>query len=932
MGRFSGCRLRTRLWLVLIGIVLSGCGLGATDEERISRARALSEEGDSAAAVIELRNVLQNDPVNLEARLMLAETALSIGDTATAAKEYKRAIELGVDPATIGAAYMQSMIGIRDFRAATAFYEELDSSRDEPAILDLYGRALLGLGRVDDARAAFDRALAAGGDDSVRLSLAQLALAQGDADLARAELDRLTDGGRNLARYWQITGDLAMRDSMPDQAISAYEKAIEIDQPDPYGIRTFDARARLGEAQLISGDLEGARATAESLIARAPQHPLPNYLMARVELQSGNPEEALGYAQKVVATAPKNLQARLLAGAASLAMGNPAQAQSYLAPAVADYPQSAPARQLLAQAQLQMGQSEETIDLLSPALDTIDDDDRLAALLGAAQVRAGRPDEAIEMFRDRLAADPDNNGLRLNLANALLAAKRPAEAAEVLGGLTGTESERLPGDVMLLTAELRAGNDEAAAKQADRIAALGEDNPPLFGLLGSSYAAVGRYDEARMYLERLRSLQPDSVPAMRGLGRIEANEGNLDLAREYFEQALSKSPNDPAILMELATIAEKQGEKDQMESLIAQAADAPDSGNRPKLLMAQIKVRQGDMVQAAGYAQRVLESSAGDPEALNILGLVALSENNPAIAQSRFEEAMKSQQGSSTLYFNLARAQHMSGDMAQVRTNLERSVQLAPEALLPSAAFAEMSLRDGDVAAAAGAIANLKEFHPDQPATRQLESELFMAEGKTSEAAAGFRDVLDRTGSRRALLGLYDATKRLEGGGEAIAVLEDWLAEHPDDGGARLLLAQDRAASGQAVEAVNEYETILEENPKNGVALNNLAWIYTEQGDPRAVEFAERAMALMPESGSVADTLGWALYKNGENERAVEVLRGAVEKTPEEPTIRYHLAVVLAAGGNREEAIRLLHEVLNDPAGATVHPEAQSLIRELGGK
>ena len=69
------------------------------------------------------------------------------------------------------------------------------------------------------------------------------------------------------------------------------------------------------------------------------------------------------------------------------------------------------------------------------------------------------------------------------------------------------------------------------------------------------------------------------------------------------------------------------------------------------------------------------------------------------------------------------------------------------------AAYAEMALREGDTAGAASAIANLKEFHPDKPATRQLQAELDLAEGNVREAAAGFQGVLTETGSRRALLG-----------------------------------------------------------------------------------------------------------------------------------------------------------------------------------
>jgi cellulose synthase operon protein C len=72
-----------------------------TAEERMEVARGSLESGDAATAMIHLRNVLQADPSNVEARVLLAEAAFKSGDFDSAAKEYLRAIDLGADAGRI---------------------------------------------------------------------------------------------------------------------------------------------------------------------------------------------------------------------------------------------------------------------------------------------------------------------------------------------------------------------------------------------------------------------------------------------------------------------------------------------------------------------------------------------------------------------------------------------------------------------------------------------------------------------------------------------------------------------------------------------------------------------------------------------------------------------------------------------------------------
>ena len=77
-------------------------------------------------------------------------------------------------------------------------------------------------------------------------------------------------------------------------------------------------------------------------------------------------------------------------------------------------------------------------------------------------------------------------------------------------------------------------------------------------------------------------------------------------------------------------------------------------------------------------------------------------------------------------------------------------------------------------------------------------------------------------------------------------------------------------AQGKRDSAVAGYERALGDNPRAGVAANNLAWIRAEEGRvDDAVRLAGIAVDTMKNRPEPHDTLGWAYYKQGLSGRAI---------------------------------------------------------------
>ena len=129
--------------------------------------------------------------------------------------------------------------------------------------------------------------------------------------------------------------------------------------------------------------------------------------------------------------------------------------------------------------------------------------------------------------------------------------------------------------------------------------------------------------------------------------------------------------------------------------------------------------------------------------------------------------------------------------------------------------------------------------------------------------------------------------------------------------------------------SISAYQEVVSGQPDNAVVLNNLAWGYYLVDDPRAIETAQKAHELMPDNGSIVDTLGWIMIQKGSVEEGEKMLRKAVEMESGRAEIRYHHAVALARLGRVDEARGMLQEIIESGDVFASREDAEKMMAEL---
>lgn len=918
-----------RMLLGALVLVFAGCGLGMTAEQRVDRARDYLAADNYQAAIIELKNALQEDPVNVDARVLLARASFRAGDYESAAKEYERAVDLGVELDEIRVSYAEALVRAGNPRRALEILEPEQVDPAEQARAQwIRGLALTAVAQFQAASDAFDAAAA---DESLRhavqMGRARLAFARQDFEGANAILAQQREAGATDPEYWELVAFGQLRGGDPGAAVESLRRAVE-HAGDGFGGRRFMLRGSLAEALLSNGEVDEARKVAERLHRDSRQHPLPNYLMSRVEYQSGNYQQSLAHAQSLLSIQAGSPIGNMMAGAASLAMGQHAQAENYLGRAVEADPQNVAARKLLAQTRLGLGAPRDALAALQPVVGI---DAEVSALVGMASAQAGDPSAAIEMFRRELAQNPDNDDVRAQLAISLMVAGRNDEAMAELGMLKDLdEAGQLRADLLGVALHLQANDMEAAARAAEAAAASRPADARLRNSFGAMYLAAQRTDDATRWFEQALAAEPGNAVAQFNLGRIAANAGRMEEAEKHFRGTLEADPGNASARTALAQLSWIAGRRAEAVRELEQLSEADPLALPPRLLLTQYLQAMGERQRALEIARDAANAHPNNSDAIAGYGQMLLDANQSEEALRIFDRALDISPGTPRLLLSRARAHAQAGNLEASRTDLRNALAVEPGFLQARLALVDIERRTGRLDAASDALeAARSHAEPGDTTLAVLEGELMLARRDYPAAVRAFQTAVDGGVGGRAVVGLFQA-KRQAGEDNPVQVLEAALERRPDDVTVRVLAADHHLASGNHAGAAGHYETLLERQPDNPALLNNLAWLYARANDPRALPTAERAHELAPQSAHIMDTLGWILHQRGDNKRALELIGEAAQRAPDVPEIRYHHAVLLAETGDAEGAAREARAVLGNESAVQHHADAQALLQRLG--
>lgn len=928
-GLGRGGRVAPLIVAIVTGLVLLvGCDLLMSDASKVERAADRMSQGDYSRAMVDLKTVLSDSPDNAAARLLLGDVSIRVGETEAGLKELDRALALGADPADVSPLRYRALV-------TSEQYAELLHAVEQEQALPSARRALLvatayaGLGRSEEAGRAFEKALSLAPDDpAILVAQARFLAASGQWEAAEGSLAKALALRPDLAEAWAVKGTMDFFRGRNEAARDSLAKATDLGRTQLTWPEQLAISARLFEAHLGLQDREAAARALKAISARWPNYPQTHYLTARLAASQQDYGRAVAEVRKALQRAPGNPAARLLLGASLLASGQLGQAEAELSSLFYEFPENLEARKLLAQVYLATNRPSDARDLLSDADASLDTDARLQWLLGAAFLATGSSKAGVERLEKAVVAEPANSRLRMDLAGVYLVAGRSEDARALLEEVPAAEGGARLQHLKVLVATRGASPAEARAE----VEKLVRDNPDDPALLANAAAflivATVDTEQARQWLTKSVSIDPSQASARFALAALELQQGRAEESDAQLRAIIENDPKNERAYLALAQNAAARGDNEQAGKLLEQAIGTDPSAIESRLQLARLAYVSGRAKEGRSLLEQAVTVAPDKAEVNAAAGKVLIIVGQYDDALIHLRRAIDA--GSVIARLDAARAYWGLGQKDQARAILNSGLNSTLKWLEGLALLSELDARDGRVEAALTRVREArKQGGFPLAGLDMIEGDIRMIASQPGEAAVAYQRAAAQAPSAALAIKTYFARKQA-GRGDPEAPLVGWLQRFPGDAPTRRALAAYYMEAGQRPRAIREYEILAASAVTvDAVTLNNLAWLYQEVGDRRAVETASRARSLAPSAPAVLDTYGWILVQNGRSAEAVEVLQTAHQKLPKNAEIRYHLARAYAETGNRDRAISQLEDALAAQGRASWRPDAERLLAEL---
>ena len=883
---------------------------------RMQLAQALLDVGLMEESLQECRRVLDLDPGNASALLLISQAKVIRGE------------DFGADPqpAQVGSAgatglllAQTSLLYGQVDKCIEICQAELSKSPDDRRVRELLALAYLQVGRKDQS------------------------LEQWKA-LLKAEPEQF--------RFYQQIASIWLQDMpLPDveEALGRLPEA-----------RKYMVDLAVGEIRFRARDFEAA---AEACRRAASREGAPDDVRGRARLQAamaltlaGRPEPALGELDALSAVKGWHTPAMLN----KVRVLHSAR-RSGEAKAVLDGVRKGvdPARDPLGLAPI--AEAYAGIDCLQDSLavcDTISgslpNDARPCLLRAGILTRAGQPAQAQDWYRKAIERSPGDLSAYAMLARSLESSLDIPGALDVLKKMVSVgRSGQVTSLIEQAALYARQGLYQPAIRCLEDVAAQGYAEDPRVRLeLGQAFASLARPQQAVAILKTVPRYSSQYVSSQQLLADLaETDEARLVVLRRLAEER----PDLPNVLAQQMAILIRSGRGQEATDLFGKfASKKPPSQPLPgdaAHLTVQALCESGKRREAADLCSQMAKDTR--LQLWRRLAGLLLADQDAAAARSLLPDPSAAVPFDALLGVVLWRGDAAAGRAWQAKA--EPRSGLPPQATVPPLHRILSILAVGDVARAEESLAKTDPGTlPSRAAVVQLAT-LAKSDPNASLLACDLLKALLATDLGLRSVGRAWAMDVLKARPDCELAVTVALSTQPDEPALKAVLERTRPDSlaalevraellvrqkkfaeaadtygqlararkdepelvlrqGTALEMAGKYEQALAlyqevlKARKDPPAANNAAYLFTQlfPGDAsrlkEALSLADQAVAAQPANPAFRDTKGWIAHLLGQHESARQELKQAVTGIPRSAEAHYHLGLAEAKGGSLEMA------------------------------
>jgi len=453
-------------------------------------------------------------------------------------------------------------------------------------------------------------------------------------------------------------------------------------------------------------------------------------------------------------------------------------------------------------------------------------------------------------------------------------------------------------------------------------------------LLGLLETVRKNYELAIKSYQRSIKVNRNNLKAHLGLAMLFVKTAKLQKATKHINKALSIKDNSITAYLLLADIAYKENRQDDVEGILLTVQKKVQGNIKQEIAVAQnlrkLYAKKGQSGKSLAVAQQIIKRYPDNSLALSFLAKALIVSKDNAKAIATLQKLI--QQEKNDIPHRLALAKlliNQEKDEKQIIKLLDEITFISPENPQVLAQKIVFLIKLKYFSEALNLVGKVRGLLPGAALADFLEGEIYLADKKLDKALLVLKKGYKKKPNAKTLNIIVNLLMVQYSQLEAINFLKEVLKNSPNNFAVHFKLASIYDMQKNSSGAEKHYLAILAEKPNNALVLNNLAWIYYQTNNAKALGLAEKAYRQAPKSASIADTYGVILVKHGELELGIKILEKASKQNPVAGDIQYHLANAYFLKGNNKQAIEILESIVKSKQQFIEKPAAINLFKKI---
>jgi tetratricopeptide (TPR) repeat protein len=712
------------------------------------------------------------------------------------------------------------------------------------------------------------------------------------------------------------------------EAIIYYGQVLQID--------THDAAAhyKLAQCHIKLGSWTSAFRELARTVELQPENWPAQLQLAEMSLRAGQAQEAKDRALLILRSNPNHADAQVVLSAADAALNDSksalreAQEATRMAP---DRPEPYLHLSVLQARSGDLTQAESSLKKAS-SLDSTTITSFMT--LGNFYEQQHRWAEAAAQFQSAITRAPKSPGPRAALATVYLNQGQDSLAEKILV----EAKEQLPDDpaAYRMLGDYYLGREENAKALAE-FSSLVTQHPKDIQVRKTYIQLLvlnHRIDEASSLDDEVIKKAPQDADALALRGEIQLLQGKVDDSIKTLQSALHIFSDNAFAHYQLGRALQKKGNAQQGETELREAVRLNPSLAEAWRALGEGAIRRADWPGLHNIAVQLKKIAPRSPEGYLFDATARANQNDAASAEADLTQLVTLAPNNALGYVKLGQLRLAQKRLNEAESYYRQGLSRDPNSLEALRGLVELNFRRNKPAEALRLIQTQLDANPNSSPLNLMQAQALLQNKQSAEAEHALERAvqLDKQNLNAVTLlaELQDARGARD---QALATYQHAIELSPNNASLHVALGTLQEASGNWQLAQSTYQKALLLQPEHPLASNNLAYIMLEHGGSAnlALNLAQAARRGLPNSPNIADTLGWAYYKNSAFSVAAPLFEEAVKKVPDNAAYRYHLGLTYQKLNDKDRARAQFEKVIGmDPKSSTAD-QARSALGQLAG-